>query len=187
MITVTNRQILTCPFDEYLKLEGVSFSDIKQEGKEPFVATEKMQLGTKVHNYLLEPEQYRYWDIDIIRPLAVAVKQRIGPLFAYLKPELAVTADFTYGGFVMPYRGRVDLGIPNKIIIDLKVTELKLAKAMEYFDYPFQTSGYALGMNAPVSMIIGIHPKTKQTTLYNIPINQSWWANQIIQRGKAIL
>lgn len=188
MLTISNRQvILTCPFNEYQKIEGISFSDIKQEGKDKFEPTEKMQLGTRVHNYLLTPEEYKYEDIEIVKPLALEIKKRIGGLFEFLIPEFVVSSDFTFQNFTMRHRGRVDLGIPGRIIIDLKVTSMPLHSMMKFFDSPSQVSGYALSADCPLAFILGIHPKTKETKLYKIDIRQEWWASQVLQRGKAIL
>ena len=175
--------MMTCPFDEYLSLPGISFSGIKSEG-EFMSPTKKMVLGTKVHNYLLEPEKYDHEDIEIIKPLAMAIKNRIGPLFRYLTPEMAVLADFVHEGMRMKFKGRGDLVYPGKILIDVKVSEMPLAKAMQFFNYPSQTSGYALGFGCPVALIAQVNPKTKQTTLYNVPIITEWWEKQILRYGE---
>lgn len=169
-------------FQEYLALAGYSYSGIKNEGA-TFEPTAKMQLGTDVHNYLLTPQEYHHENIKIVRPLAVALKQALGALLKFVKPEQAFTADFTSQGFTMPYKGRVDWLVPERIVVDIKVTELNIAKAIEYFGYDKQLSGYSIGTNSKLAIIASIHPKTLKTTITKVPISSDWWAYQVIQKG----
>lgn len=173
-----NQKIHDISFEEYLKLPGYSYSGIKNEGAEKFTSV-KMQLGTDVHNYLLTPELYEHTSKEV-KQIALALKQRIGPLFKYLKPEVAITANFVAQGFTMPYKGRIDLCIPQKLIIDVKVTE-KLN--IDYFGYDKQLSGYAIATGAKAAIIVSVHPKTFKTQITNIPIDAAWWEYQVIQRG----
>lgn len=181
MISVSNLKTYEgIPFEEYLRMPGYSYSSVKNEGVAFAAPTARMNLGTDVHNYILTPAEYKHKNIEIVKPLALATKQVLGPLLKYLKPELAITADFEHEGFTMPYKGRVDLSVPGRLVIDLKVTE-KLN--LTYFGYPDQLSGYCLGLFARTSIIITINPKTKKTQVHNIPINLAWWAEQVKKRG----
>lgn len=184
MQVISRKLLTTCPFEEYLKLPGWSHSAIKGFKGTP---TKKMQLGTHVHNYLLTPEEYSYEDIDIVRPLAIALKQRIGPLIAYLVPELCVTATFVHNGFAMPYKGRGDLVIPRKIVIDLKITEMPLHKGIQYFGYDNQITGYNMGFDARVGLLMAINPKTKLISQVAVPVNSYWWEQQVITKGEPII
>ncbi len=184
---VQNSQMMTCPFDEYLALPGWSHSGIKHEGTEFSEPTEKMQLGTHVHNYLLSPEEYRHNDINIIRPLAVKLKETLGPLFQFLKPEIAMTADFIHNDFLMKYKGRVDLGIPGKIVIDIKVSDLDPVKSMQYFRYDRPITGYCAALGTEVALLLTINPKNKNVSLKKVPMEYEWWEYQILRKGDPIL
>lgn len=184
-MTFSDRKIHDIPFEEYLALAGYSYSGIKNDGVD-FTPTAKMQLGTDVHNYLLTPEVYQHENIRIVKPLAIALKEKLGALHKFLLPERAVTCNFHSEGFTMPYKGRVDLGIPKRIIIDIKVTEMDIYKFVQYFGTGFQLSGYALGFEASLALIVSINPKTLKTKITNIPITSDWWQNQVIQKGTVI-
>lgn len=177
----------TCPFDEYLEMPGWSYSGIRSQGKIFEAPTMKMNLGTKVHKFLLEPREYDYSEIDIVKPLAGALKAKVGPLMKYAKPELVVTADFIHNGFCMKYKGRIDFPVIPRIIIDFKVSEMPIQKSVPYFGYDIQQSGYALACGCPLALIMSIHPKTKYISIYNVPISAKWWEWQIIQKGEPIL
>lgn len=181
MISVSNIKLHeSLAFEDYLKMPGKSFSGIKNEGIQFNAPTKKMQLGTNVHNYILTPAEYKHENIEIVKPLALKVKEVLGPLLKYLKPELAVTAEFEHEGFVLPYKGRLDLCLPGRIVIDLKITEnLNLS----YFGYGDQLSGYSLATYARQSIIIAINPKTKATRVVNVPISDLWWKEQIKRLG----
>ena len=182
-----NRQILkTCPFEDYLKLPGWSHSGIKNEGR-TIVPTKKMRLGTLVHQYVNEPDIYNGESSDIVVPVGNLIKREVGPLFHYLTPEFVVLADFIHNGFLLKYKGRIDLGIVDRIVIDIKVTEQPIEKGMEYFHYENPMSGYAAGIGAKAALIVAAHPKQKKVELKNVPITQSWWEYQITQKGEPIL
>lgn len=174
------------PAEEYFRLPGVSYSSIKWEGAPPMEENEGMKLGTLVHTYLLEPAKYTHERSELVKPLAATLKNAVGPLFKTLVPEMAVTADFEYQGLVMPFKGRLDLCIPGRIVIDFKVLGSgSLAKTVEYFGYGNQQNGYAAAIGAKQAVIISINLKTKRSEFYSVPITHRWWEYQIAQRGKA--
>lgn len=187
MVEVRNLKIYrNLQFEEYLKLPGESFSGIRSDGKDFKNETKKMRLGTLVHRYLLTPEEYDGEQIEIVRPLAIAVKQKISILIDFCEPEISFTCDFVFNGMSMPYRGRADLGIMERLILDLKVSEMPLKKAVDYFRYDYQQSGYAIAFGASLAIIISIHPKLKHISTYNVPISHLWWEHQILQRGNPL-
>lgn len=186
-MTVINAKSHECSFEDYLELVGKSYSGIKNEGVAKFKATPKMMLGTAIHNYLLTPAEFKHENTALIRPLALALKQRLGTLIRYLKPEIGITADFQHNGFSMAYKGRIDLCIFKKIVIDIKVTEMDIFKAIDFFGYDKQQNGYAAAIGAEVILILSIHPKTKKTEITNIPISTYWWEQQVQQKGKIII
>lgn len=150
-----------------------------------------MNLGTAVHHYLLEPEKYDHTNEqhELIKAAAVALKNKIGNLYRLLIPERVVLADFSYNGFTLPFKGRLDLSIENQIVIDIKVSRMPLEKAIKYFEYEDQLSGYAIPIKAKVAMIIGINPDTvgpgkePLISIANIPIKDDWWKYQVVQKG----
>lgn len=191
---VRNHQILfNVPFDEYLKLPGVSHSDIKNEGKSFSAATAHMQLGTHVHNYLLEPEKYNHDNISIVRPAAIAVKNKLGVLWQYLQPEVTVLSDFIHNGFVMRQRSRIDLGIPDRLVVDIKVSKVPLGVSIPRFGYDHQLNGYRCSFGAKIALLLRIDPDTcgrpgiePLIEIYNVPPSTQWWDWQIVQRGKPL-
>jgi hypothetical protein len=178
----------TCPFEEYLKIPAWGYSGIKLNDAEPFEPTAKMKLGTHVHNYLLTPGDYKYDDIEIVKPIAIKLKEAIGErLLQYCEPELVVTADFVHDGFKLKYKGRLDLAIYGKLVIDCKITELDIRKAVDFFGYNHQQSGYAAGIDAKMAIIVAIHPKKHTTQIYNVPLRYDFWEHHIKTKGDPIL
>lgn len=176
----------TLHFDEYLAMPGYSYSGIKNDG-EIISPTKKMQLGTRVHNYLLTPREYDYEQYEIVKPCADVIRAKLGPLLKYLMPELVVTCEMVSNDFRMPYKGRIDLCIPDRIVIDIKVSEMPLHKAVPYFGYNNQVSGYSLAINAKVAIIISVNPKTKVVTTMNIPITENFWEYHITRLGEPLI
>jgi len=183
MKVINQKLIQTCHFDDYIKLPGYSYSGIRSQGAVFEAPTAKMNLGTKVHKYLLEPREYEYDDIEIVKPLAQAIAAKVGVLMKYALTEVVITADFCHEGFVMPYKGRIDFLIPNRLIIDFKVSEMPIQKSVPYFGYDNQQSGYALGAKVPLALILSINPKTKFISIFNVQISPKWWEYQILQKG----
>lgn len=177
----------TYPFDKYLKLPGWSHSKIKSEGRPFKTPTIKMEIGTKVHQYLLEPYLYNHDDEHIVKPVAKAIRNKLGMLWKYLEPELAFTADFIHNDFRLPYQGRADLSIVGKIVVDIKITEQPISKGVEYFGYDNAISGYCKALGAKVGLIVAGNPKTGQVSIYNVPIKTDWWEYQIVEKGEPIL
>lgn len=192
MIKVLNRTILTtCHFEDYLALPGWSYSGIKQDGKEWQAPTLKMQLGTDVDHYLTDPINYDHNNRELVVPIATELRKHIQPLVKFLKPQLAVTCEFEHGGFRMMYKGRGDLVIVDKLVIDIKVSEMPLMKAIDYFGYDHQLRGYAKAFGCKSAIIISISPKNpKHVQMYNVPLHQDkyiWWEHEILKRGEPIL
>lgn len=178
------------PFEDYLKLPGWSFSGIKSRGTK-IEPTPKMQLGTKVHAYLLSAHEYEHGeDSDLVRPLAIALKGVLGPVLRYCTPELAVTADFVYEGIVLHWKGRIDLPVVSKphlsLVIDIKVTELDLRWGIDFFGYHNQVSGYALAIGAQKAVIVSVNRKTKATQVIPVKVEDAFWRQAVLRYGKPI-
>lgn len=180
-MTVSNvRYYEGLPFDQYLALPQYSYSGLKGGG--PFTATAKMSLGTEVHNYLLEPHKFPHTNPNA-KKLALKLKEMVGPLLPFMKPELTVTAEFEHEGFVMPYKGRIDLALPGKLVVDLKVTGEDLKKVMDHFGYPLQLTGYAKAIGAPRAFIASVNTKTEKPDVAAITFNEDYWHKKILQYG----
>lgn len=183
---VTDRKIFqNLLFEDYLNLPGYSHSDIRNKGNQVF-ATPKMQLGTLVHTYLLTPALYTGQNHELVIPIASKLKMEIGPLLAFLKPEISATANLVSGGWSMPVRGRADLGIIDRFGIDIKVSGMPLRQAVEYFGYNNQQNGYAAIFGFKGVIIISIDPSNKKISMYNVPITTAWWEEKIPKYGRPI-
>lgn len=167
-------------------MPGYSYSGISSNG---FVIepTEKMKLGTKVHSYLLDPKNYDFTDFNLVRPLATAVQNTLGLLLKHAFPEVTLTAHFKEEGFMLPYKGRADILIPNRMIIDLKVSELEMERGIKHFGRDYQVTGYCLGADVPLGIIIQIHPKTKAIQVKQVNLVPDWWAYQTKKRGQVMI
>jgi hypothetical protein len=172
-------------FAEYQRLDGHSYSQIKADGRE-FEPTVKMIKGTLVHRYLCEPQNFE-GDISLIKPLALALKSVFGDLWEHLQHEASVTCDMEHEGFTMPYRGKIDSFIKNKLVIDYKVGE-KVRKSMDWFGYKHQVNGYGCSVNAGQRYLIAINPKDKRPVPDIIPValDHSWWEEQIFLKGRVL-
>lgn len=162
-------------------MTGYSYSGITKGSS--VVATERMRLGTAVHNYLLEPEAYNHENRDIVLPLANAVKDEIGALLPFLDTEVSVSADFEFAGLIMPYKGRVDMLRAGKMVLDLKVSEVPLRNSIPYFGYDRQVNGYMAATMCELGMIIRIDPKSARVEKKMIAKDHTWWEEQIESFG----
>lgn len=177
---VSNIHLYKNNFDAYSKLEGYSFSGLKGG---TFTPTAKMRLGTDIHNYLLEPDKYHHENRNTVIPIANAIKAEIGTLLPFLDTELTVTADFSYGGLIMPYKGRIDMVRTGKIVLDLKISEMPLRKSIPYFGYNNQVNGYMAATMSEHGMIIRCNPKTNEIEKMLIKTDMSWWEEQVSIHG----
>jgi hypothetical protein len=175
------------PFEEYQKLPGWSYSAIKEyERGAPVAPTAKMQIGTLVHAYLLEPHKYTHEHRSVVIPAAKAVREAVGDLLPFLQSEVSVTAGMIHEGMRMEYRGRVDMLRANRVVLDLKVSDQSLSRTIPFFGYDRSVSGYCLSTSARVGIIIRVCPKTYKTETKLIPISSEWWEKQILKFGKAL-
>lgn len=167
-------------FHEYLKLPGYSFSSLRPSKIEN--VTEKMKIGTYVDAYLFTPEKYHGERYDLVQPIVLELKKVFGNSLSYGDSQLSVTSEFSVDGLTLDYKGRPDFKI-GKLIVDLKVSELDVRKAIEFFRYDWQLSGYTFALECEKAMIISIHPKTKKISPAMIDLKMDWWEWQIKQNG----
>lgn len=167
-------------FDKYLMMTGVSYSTIKGFCGE---ISEGMKLGTRVHQALGEPEKYDWQNAKEVLKIAGEIRKVIGPAFKYMDKEIAFTAEFHYQGFMMIYKGRIDLGALKKIIIDYKVLSGSVQNAIDMFGYDRQLSGYCLATDTPMARIIAWNKNKKQTETQTIYPDCRWWAEKVLTYG----
>src|SRR5438128_7523600 len=131
-------------FEQYLALPGYSHSGLKNKGQ-VIKPTAKMNFGTEVHNCCNDGSG----DAQI-RKIAATLKKAIGAeLFDMLECEVAVTAEFHHEGFVMLYKGRLDLTLVGKLVVDIKIIGGKsIYDTIEMFGYNNQVTAYAVGSKA---------------------------------------
>lgn len=179
---VTNRrQYPNVDFTEYVKMPGFSYSGLRNpDGFRP--PTNKMRFGTLVDDYLFSPHVYTGEQRELVVPVARELQRTLGDGIKFGKPQLSVTADFTHDGLTMPFRGRLDLLI-GKVVLDLKVSELSPVKAVEFFRYDWQLSGYCAAVGGTNIILCSIHPKTKKITMMPIKPVYDWWEHQIKING----
>lgn len=180
MITASNVRIFEGKdFSTYQQLPGRSYSSFKSFTGDQ---TYKMKLGTALDTYLTDPANYDGFEYELIRPAAAMVRERIGPIWNHLQKQLSVTADFNYGGFTMPYRGRPDFAIPGKIVIDLKFVED--SAAVDHFGYIYQQSGYCIAMGANTAFILEMSRKKKAARFIPVKIVHDFWIEKVLQYGE---
>lgn len=170
-------------FAQYLKIPGTSFSSLKDfKGG----VTPGMQLGTRVHNFVNEPEQYDWVDSDLVIPIAGAIKSVLGDAYHLLQKELGITCDFIHYGLKLNYKGRIDMVIPGRIVVDLKVLAGKLQDAVKYFKYDQQISGYCLSSGCAIGLIVAYNKKEKKVETMLIKPDQVFWEKVISERGEIV-
>jgi len=174
-------------FNEYLAIKGYSFSSLKMlESGQAITPSEGMKLGTRVHNFILEPQKYDWENHAQVSKIAGKIREIYQPFMKYMEPELAFTARFEHNGMYLNYKGRTDLIYKGKLIIDLKILSGRLDAAIERFGYDKQLSGYALASGCPNAMIIAYNKNSKEIETKLIHPNADWWNYMIIKYGTPI-
>lgn len=182
-------------FDEYLQLPGVSHSYLKHQKDgiaESFDPTSKMQLGTLVDGILSDPsgglmEHPLYLSA---KDIAAKIKSEFGDLMPFMEKQIAFTADLESEGLYLPTRGRLDFGIKNIGVLDLKITSSKDVDAIiKHFKYEDQVWHYSKGYGVNDAFLMIHSVPLKKTYMRYIPTSSKYnefWNNQILTFGKAI-
>ena len=186
MQVVNTRYHYNLTFDEYEKLHGLSYSKLKSYDR-PVLNTPAMQFGTKVHQYLLEPHLFEHdGQLTLIKFCAKKVREVLGDLWQHLSTEVSVQSDFVNDGFFLPYKGRIDMLVKGRIIVDLKVSRHQLSKTITHFGYDNQLNGYMLATGIRRAVIIRVCPDSYVTEMKVIPFNNDFWQTAVLKFGKAI-
>ena len=191
MIQFTNKKRYdNVPFDEYLKVGGYSYSFLKREvqGTTPeFKPTAKVELGKLVDAILTQPD-----DIDIYSPqlktaerIATCLLDNFGDSIKHFESQVSLTCDMEYAGLKMPFRGRLDWGLKNIAVIDLKVTaEKKLRQVINHMGYDNQLFGYCGAYGVKLGYILIYSSATNQYDLIQMPLNgDQFWKEKIMKFG----
>ena len=151
--------------------------------------TEAMRVGSMVDAIMTEPstvdmESELY---DYCKLIAYNIKKQL-PLNAIkmLQKQISYTAEFHYGGFVLPVKGRLDFEIQNVLTIDLKVSGVKSLDAIiNYMGYENQVIGYSLMADNPNAMIIGYLKPLKVVQLRSVEVSNinEFWKDKIMKFG----
>lgn len=170
------------PFEDYLKMPGLSYSGVKNGGA-PIDPTEKMRFGSLVDAYLFEPHKYNGDMYDMVRPVALEAHRVLGAALRHGKRQVVVTCKMRCMGLVITYKGRVDLWL-QPIVIDFKVSDLPILDAINHFGYHHQLNGYAIPLQAQKSILISVGRKPPHK-VQMMPIENSgiFWRQQIIKHG----
>lgn len=180
-----NKSFERIAFDEYLKLPGKSFSSLKYADQTQRTPTSKMLLGTAVDAYLFTPETYHGQYYDKVRPIVLKLKQVFGDSLKQGKSQLSITADFVHEDLLIQYKGRPDFQI-YQTIVDLKVSELPITQAINFFRYDWQLSGYSQAAKCKHRVLLSIHPKTNEVQMMNVALQLDWWHYNILKFGTPV-
>lgn len=185
MITVTNaRSFRRMEWDEYVAMPGYSYSKLRNpDGFGP--PTAKMRLGTLVDRFLFTPVLYQGEQREIVEPMARELVRLLGNALPLGDSQLSLSADFTHEGLTMPYKGRPDFKITD-LIVDLKVSQLNIVKAISFFRYDWQLSGYAKAAGCTRAMIVSIHPVTRKISMLQVPLVYDFWEHSIKKYGTPV-
>lgn len=171
-------------WEEYLKLDGTSFSGLKNFSGE---ISYGMKIGKLVHTYLLKPKEYNYEEYKIVRPLASKLIDYVGmDILKECLVEQPITADLEADGFRFKWKGVPDLRMPKIVAIDFKVLGFDLEAAAQRFNYPEQLRGYMMPEETELGLIISVNRNTLKPQALPVIQNTDWWHNIIITRGEVI-
>lgn len=182
------------PFDQYLKMPGLSQSYLKREvnGVAPGVeVSDAMRLGSMVDAILTEPEKVDYKSdlYEAGRSIASEINKSFGSYINAFKKQVNYTAIMSYEGFEMPVKGRLDFLIPKHIVLDLKVTASPLKAVptlIKYMGYDNQLWNYGGLSQVKKAIIMAYSRKDKKTGLFQVPIDYNpnlFWAEKTTKFG----
>jgi len=189
MINFTNRKRYdNIPFNDYLKVGGYSYSFLKRENAgsvAPFMSTKKVELGKLVDAILTQPD-----DIDIYSP-QLKTAEKIATVLTnnfpikHFESQVSLTCDMEYNGLKMPFRGRLDWGLKDIAVIDLKVTaENNFRSVINHMGYDNQLFGYCGAYGARLGYILIYSSSTDKYDLIQMPLNgEQFWKEKIMKFG----
>lgn len=176
------------PFNEYLKTEGYSYSFLKREqfgSISEFKPTAKVELGKLVDAILTQPDE-----IDIYSPQLKTAEKIANALatnfpIQHFESQVSLSCDMEYAGLKMPFRGRLDWGLKDIAVIDLKVTaEKNLRSVINHMGYDNQLFGYCGAYGVKLGYILIYSSTTDKYDLIQMPLNgEQFWKEKIMKYG----
>lgn len=185
-LSVTDRQIHDCSWDEYLQLPGISHSGLKEKQEWSDNVIAGMRIGTLVHTYILKPSEYKYEEPEIVRPIAGALIRFVGhALLQSMTCEKGVTAKFTVEGVTLLYKGMPDMFVVDNMVIDFKIIKSGTIESyVERLGYKNQLRGYMLALRCRYGQIIAYNRAKKRIELFTVTLDDiDFWKNVTISRG----
>jgi hypothetical protein len=162
-------------FEDYLKLPFYSNSYLKAEvgGVTPeFIPTSKVNKGKLLDAMICNEIIKSFEHFNEIKWLYFHLQKTYGWL-KIAKTQVSYTGTFCYENFEMPFKGRLDLELPNAVI-DLKYTEEKRSNfrnLIEHMGYINQVWAYAKISNKPKAYILMVNKKC-ESELIEIPLSE---------------
>ena len=187
------------PFDEYLRLPGVSHSFVKyqQNGVVPYKeVTDKMKLGSLVDAILTEPSKVDQNDPQYRAAYRIAahITQEYGDMIRFLLPQQSYSGVMAMNNMELEVCGRLDWLLPGHAVIDLKVTGAKDDKQfrtlIEYMGYQNQLFNYAGLAGVNRAYILPYSTVAKRClSIVNVPVGgrNEFWEKAILMHGRAVV
>lgn len=183
MIQILTRELIyDLDFQEYLKIDAVSNSGMKSEGKE-FKMSDKIMIGKEVDSILTEDGYVS--ENNIANNIARQLKYTFGEVIKLATPQVSILCDIacTETDLQVKMKTRPDFFFEDMLSVDLKVTFEKmrnieaLVKFMKYEEqcYLHRTLG---GVEKSYLMIWSVPDKTGR--LIRCEKDCSYWINKAV-------
>lgn len=193
MVTYKNvKEYKDLPFEQYIKLKGLSHSYLKNEINgvaKHFEISEKMRLGSMVDAFLTQPLEVDFNSdlFNVGRDIAIAIQKQFGSIIKHLEPQISYTAEAEFKGLKIETQGRLDWLLRGHAVVDLKVTEATdLKPLIKFMGYDNQMWHYTGMANVNKSFILAYSTKLKKC-LPLIEINRDerneFWESKILKFG----
>jgi hypothetical protein len=190
-INFTNiKKYTDVPFREYLKVNGFSHSFLKREvnGTSPeFISSEKVELGNLVDAILTQPDKLDIYSPQLKRAEKIAdcINVNFGSYIQHFESQVSMSADMDYLGFKMPFKVRLDWGLKNIAVIELKVTaETNFKAVIEHMGYDNQLFGQCGAYGVKLPYILIYSSKNDKYDLIERPLNTGeFWKEKILKFG----
>lgn len=178
------------PFEDYLKTPGYSYSFLKREinGSIPeFKMSDKVELGSLVDAILTQPDKIDIYSpqLKIAEKIADCLMVNFGSYIQHFESQVSMTCDMEYSGLKMPFRGRLDWGLKDIAVIDLKVTSsTNFRSVINHMGYDNQLFGYCGAYGVKLGYILIYSSATDKYDLIQMPLNgEEFWKEKILKFG----
>lgn len=178
------------PFEDYLKTPGYSYSFLKREinGSSPeFKMSDKVELGSLVDAILTQPDKVDIYSPQLKRAEKIAdcLMVNFGSYIQHFESQVSMSCDMEFSGLKMPFRGRLDWGLRNIAVIDLKVTSATNFRAViDHMGYDNQLFGYCGAYGVKLGYILIYSSKSDKYDLIQMPLNgEEFWKEKIMKFG----